>query len=76
MKELELLTDEEAAIQPERPRNPHEHEEEEWSARVRRMVNPNTYGQSDISGPLVVYSNLMLKQLPLPDGRTLGIGVN
>ncbi len=76
MKELELLTDEQAATRPERPRNPHEHEEEEWSARVRRMVNPNTYGQSDISGPLVVYSNLMLKELPLPDGRTLGIGVN
>lgn len=76
MKELDKLTDEQAASQPERPQNPHEHEQEAWSARVRRMLNPNTYGQSDISGPLVVYSNLMLKQLPLPDGRTLGIGVN
>jgi hypothetical protein len=74
MKELELLTDEQAASLPERPRNPHKFEEEEWSARVRRMVNPNTDGQSDISGPLVVYSNLLLKQLPLPDGRTLGLG--
>ena len=66
--------DEQAASLPERPRNPHKFEEEEWSARVRRMVNPNTDGQSDISGPLVVYSNLLLKQLPLPDGRTLGLG--
>jgi hypothetical protein len=74
MKELESLTDEQAASLPERPRNPHKFEEEEWSARVRRMVNPNTDGQSDISGPLVVYSNLLLKQLPLPDGRTLGLG--
>jgi len=74
MKELELLTDEDASSKPERPRNPHQFEEAEWSARVRRMVNPNTYGQSDISGPLIVYSNLMLKQLPLPDGRTLGLG--
>ncbi len=71
MKELELLTDEDASSNPERPRNPHQFEEAEWSARVRRMVNPNTEGQSDISGPLTVYSNLMLKQLPLPDGRLL-----
>ena len=74
MKNLQLLTDAQAATQPERPRNPHQHEEKEWSARIKAMVNPNTFGQSDISGPLVVYSNLMLKQLPLPDQRTLGIG--
>ena len=69
MKRLESLTDEEAATQPKRPRNPHESDEKEWAARIRRMVNPNTEGQSDISGPLVAYSNLMLKQLPLPNGR-------
>ena len=73
MKQLESLSDQEASSKPERPGNPHQFEQEEWAARVRRMVNPNTYGQSDISGPLIAYSNLMLKQLPLPDGRTLGL---
>jgi len=74
MKELESLTDEEAFSKPERPRNSHKFDQAEWAARVRRMVNPNTYGQSDISGPLIAYSNLLLKRLPLPDGRTLGLG--
>jgi hypothetical protein len=73
MKELNSLSDKEAASQPDRPHNPHKFDEEKWAARVRRMVNPNTDGQSDIAGPLIVYSNLMLKQLPLPDGRSLGI---
>ena len=71
MQELEELTDDKAASTPDRPRNPHLHDQAAWEKRVKRMVNPNTQGQSDISGPLVVYSNLMLKQLPLPDGRRL-----
>ncbi len=69
IKELRTLSDSEAATKPDRPTNPHEHDGQEWGAKVRRMVNPNSDGQSDISGPLIVYSNLMLKHLPLPSSN-------
>jgi len=66
IEKVRKLSNVDAATKPARPVNPHEHDWQQWSERVRQMVNLNTYGQSDISGPLVVYTNLMIKHLPLP----------
>ena len=71
MEELRGLSDTEAATQPARPRNPHAHDHELWEKKVRRMIQPHTGGQSDISGPLQIFWNLLLKELPLPDGKAL-----
>ena len=73
MEELAEMPDAEAAIRPERPRNPHAHDESAWADKVHRMVRPFTEGQSDISGPLQIFWNLLLKDLPLPDGRPIDL---
>jgi len=68
-------TPDEDIYQPlfERPPNVHEDDAEEWTDRVHWMVWPNTEGDGNLSGPLPVLWNLMLLDLPLPDGSRLDL---
>lgn len=68
-------TPDEDIYQPrfERPPNVHEDDAAEWTDRVHWMVWPNTEGDGNLSGPLPVLWNLMLLDLPLPDGSSLDL---
>ncbi len=73
MERLATMTDAQVATSPHRPSNPHEHEQAAWADKVHRMVRPYTFGRSNISGPLPSYCNLLLKDLPLPNGQKVDL---
>ena len=73
LKQLRALTDVQAATTPARLDDPHVDDRDEWTERVRRTLWPYTEGQSDIAGPLQIFWNLLLIDLPLPDGKKLDL---
>ena len=73
MERLATMTDAQVAESSYRPSNPHKHDEPAWADKVHKMVRPNTFGRSNISGPLPIYSNLLLKELPLPNGEKVDL---
>ena len=57
----------------ERPPCPHTEDMAQWTERVYRMIRPNTHGDTNLSGPLPVFWNFMLLELPLPDGKRIDL---
>ncbi len=56
-----------------RPKNIHLNDRTEWTNKVHYMVWPNAEGESSLSGPIPAIWDLMLVDLPLPDGTSLGL---
>lgn len=73
MEKLAAMTDAQVAASTHRPTNPHEHDGPVWAHKVRQTVRPYTLGRSNISGPLPIYCNLLLKDLPLPKGQKVDL---
>ena len=47
------------------------HAQDAWADEVHWMVRPNTAGHGNLSGPLPPFWNLLLLDLPLPNGRKI-----
>ncbi len=73
LKQLQVLSDAQAATKPARLSDPHADDVTEWTEKVRWMIWPYTEGQSDIAGPLQIFWNLLLIDIPLPDGKKLDL---
>jgi len=75
LKELNQVPDAEVFDHEEliRPKNIHLNDRKEWTDKVHYMVWPNVEGISDLSGPIPAIWDLMLVDLPLPDGSSLGL---
>jgi hypothetical protein len=76
LKQLQGLSDAQAATRPARLNDPHADDAKVWTEKVRWMIWPYTEGQSDISGPLQIFWNLLLIDIPLPDGKKLDLAGN
>ena len=76
LEELSQVPDAEVFDNEElvRPKNIHLNDRTEWTNKVHYMVWPNVEGESNLAGPIPAIWDLMLVDLPLPDGTTLGIG--
>jgi hypothetical protein len=73
IEQLRGLTDTQALTTPKRLEDPHVEDRDEWTERVQWTIWPHTEGQSDIAGPLQIFWNLMLIDLPLPNGKHLDL---
>ncbi len=68
---LRTTPDDQTLGKLERLENAHADAYDSWVEKVHWMVWPNTEGHGNLSGPLPPFWNLLLVDLPLPNGRKI-----